>query len=118
MVNPEVVAQIAGTSQRVIYWPGRLGSTYMPATKGPSYHEVAADLRSKIRRGEYPAGSKLPTREQLCEMYGVSNQTVDTAKVVLRTEGLIADRTKAGTFVVDPLPPDTSSASPGVTRTD
>jgi GntR family transcriptional regulator len=76
----------------------------MPATKGPSYHEVAADLRSKIRRGEYPAGSRLPTREQLCDLYGVSNQTVDSAKILLRAEGLIVDRRKAGTIVADPLP--------------
>lgn len=69
------------------------------------FHEVAADLRSKIRRGVYPAGSKLPTREQLCELYGVSTQTIDSAKIVLRTEGLIVDRRRAGTFVVDPLPP-------------
>ena len=77
----------------------------MPAIKGPSYHEVAADLRFKIRQGQYPAGSRLPTREQLCELYGVSNQTVDSAKILLRAEGLIIDRRKAGTFVADPLPP-------------
>ncbi|UWZ37731.1 winged helix-turn-helix transcriptional regulator [Dactylosporangium roseum] len=62
-------------------------------------------MRSKIRGGEYPPGSRLPTNQQLAEMYGVARQTIDTAKVVLRTEGLITDRTRAGTFVADPLPP-------------
>lgn len=77
----------------------------MPAKKATSYHEVAADLRSKIYGGQYPPGSRLPTNQQLAEMYGVARQTIDTAKVVLRTAGLIIDRTKAGTFVADPLPP-------------
>lgn len=77
----------------------------MPATKGPSYHEVAEDLRTKIRRGDYPAGSKLPTKRDLSAEYSVSMQTIDSAKILLRTEGLIVDRRRAGTFVVDPLPP-------------
>lgn len=94
----------------MIYYPCRLGSTYMPAKKATSYHEVATDLRSKIRGGEYPPGSRLPTNRQLAELYGVARQTIDTAKVVLRAEGLIVDRTKAGTFVVDPLPPEHPSA--------
>ncbi len=77
----------------------------MPAKKGPSYHEVAADLRSKIRRGQYPAGSRLPTKRDLSAEYSVSMQTIDSAKILLRIEGLIVDRTRAGTYVADPLPP-------------
>lgn len=76
----------------------------MPSRKGPSYQEVAADLRERIRGGAYPPGFRLPTRDQLCGMYGVSKQTIDSAKILLRGEGLIVDRTRAGTFVADPLP--------------
>jgi len=77
----------------------------MPATKGPSFREVAIDLRSKIRGGEYPPGTKLPTRDELCALYGVSKMTVDSAKILLRSEGLIVDRRRGGTVVADPLPP-------------
>lgn len=72
---------------------------------GTTYVRIAADLREGIVQGRFPPGSRLPTKERLCAQYAVAGQTVDKAKLVLRTEGLIIDRTKAGTFVVDPLPP-------------
>lgn len=63
------------------------------------YEEVADDLASKIRSGEYPPGSKLPSRAQLCELYQVSESVIDKAMWILRREGLTETLPGVGVFV-------------------
>lgn len=65
----------------------------------PEYARIAADLRDRIASGEYAPGARLPTLPQLCDRYGVSETTVRNALGVLRGEGLIQSRARAGTVV-------------------
>lgn len=68
------------------------------------YEQVADDLRSKIRSGEYPPGAQLPSRTQLREIYDVSDSVLDKAMWILRREELTETLLGVGVFVVDPLP--------------
>jgi GntR family transcriptional regulator len=71
----------------------------------PEYLRIAADLRGRISRGEYGPGDQIPTLPELCTMYGgVSQTTIRNALALLRNEGLIETRARAGTRV-RPRPP-------------
>lgn len=65
----------------------------------PEYLRIAADLRERITSGEYAPGARLPTLPELCDQYGVSETTVRNALGLLRSEGLIESRARAGTIV-------------------
>lgn len=65
----------------------------------PEYLRIAAEVRMQISDSTYAPGDKLPTLPELCETYGVSETTIRNALAVLRTEGLIETRTRAGTIV-------------------
>jgi GntR family transcriptional regulator len=88
----------------------------------PEYLRIAAELRSAIADGTYPPGSKLPTIEALIASHGVSATTVRNALGVLRSEGLIESRARAGTVVlgrppVRRLAADRYRTRPGVRET-
>lgn len=63
------------------------------------YQYVSRDIRSKIERGEYTDGQRLPTESELQTMYNVSRITVIKALEPLRKEGLIQSFPGKGTFV-------------------
>jgi DNA-binding transcriptional MocR family regulator len=60
---------------------------------------VAADLRSRIIRGELAPGARLPSERVLSEQLGVSRVTVVRALTRLRADGLLVTRHGSGTFV-------------------
>lgn len=60
---------------------------------------IAADLRHRIETGEYRPGDRLPTYEELAAHYGTGHATIQAALRILRTEGLISVRKKAGITV-------------------
>jgi GntR family transcriptional regulator len=70
----------------------------------PEYLRIAADVRTQISTGAYGPGDKLPTLPELCAAFRVSETTVRNALAVLRSEGLIETRTRAGTIVRDRPP--------------
>ncbi|WNI16895.1 GntR family transcriptional regulator [Actinacidiphila sp. ITFR-21] len=70
----------------------------------PEYLRIAADIRTHITDATYRPGDKLPTLPVLCDTYGVSETTIRNALAVLRAEGLIETRTRAGTIVRDRPP--------------
>lgn len=78
------------------------------------YKEIAAQLRRQILDGVYPAGSLLPTEQQLCVIHEASRQTIRTALQCLADEGLILRRQGSGSRVLDlkelPLPPQRTIA--------
>jgi GntR family transcriptional regulator len=55
----------------------------------PKYREIAADLESKIRSGEFAAGERLPSDADLADMYGASRNTVRQAVSFLLTRGVV-----------------------------
>ena len=68
------------------------------------YHEIAADLRSRVEAGEFAAGGLLPSEAELAAAYDASRVTVRRALEALREEGLVDSRQGFGWFVaVDPV---------------
>ncbi|MFD3452871.1 GntR family transcriptional regulator [Streptomyces sp. NPDC058691] len=65
----------------------------------PGYLRIAADLRNRISSGEFGIGDRIPTLPALAEEYEVSETTVRNALALLRNEGLIETRARAGTRV-------------------
>lgn len=63
------------------------------------YERVANDIRSRIRTGELAAGTRLPPKTRLMEMYSVGGSAVDTAMLLLRTEGYVIGHPGKGRFV-------------------
>ena len=74
-------------------------------SKGISlYSLVESTLRQKILNGEFQPGDKLPTEEELSELFKVSRITVRTSLTHLEAEKLIERRRPLGTFVADVIP--------------
>ncbi|MFB9885471.1 amidohydrolase family protein [Balneatrix alpica] len=62
--------------------------------------ELALTLESRIRDGQLPVGSKLPSEHQLCQEYGISRNVVREAMARLKSNGLVESRQGAGVFVL------------------
>jgi GntR family transcriptional regulator len=73
------------------------------------YRQVAADLRTRIERGEWAVDTQIPTQQELSDQYGVSLGTVDKALGVLRDLGIVETIQGMGTFVRKP--PEVDHAS-------
>lgn len=69
------------------------------AVAQPEYLRIAADLRRRISSGEWGPGDQLPTLPALCEEYRVSETTIRNAIGLLRNEGAVESRARAGTRV-------------------
>ena len=69
------------------------------ANGAPLYQQLRRELFSRIRRGEFGAGARLPSENQLCEEYGVSVTTARRALLELVNEGVIRRRAGVGTMV-------------------
>ena len=65
----------------------------------PHYRQVADLIRTDITAGVYPAGSTLPSEDNLAERYRVSRRTVNRAETILRADGLISVSRGRGTTV-------------------
>ncbi|SIQ37186.1 DNA-binding transcriptional regulator, GntR family [Rhizobium sp. RU35A] len=65
----------------------------------PLYLQVAHHLEARIRSGEFPVGSLLPTENELAAALGVSRQTVRQAIATMRTGGRLSARKGVGTRV-------------------
>ncbi len=68
------------------------------------YLKVANILRSRIVKGEWRAGDRLPNIMALCDEFNVGRITVRQALKLLVDEGLIDSRRGRGTFVSASLP--------------
>ncbi len=68
----------------------------------PLYLQLRDQLREGIASGAYPAGSRLPTEQELSARYGLGRATVRSALDQLEREGLIEKRHGVGSFVLRP----------------
>ena len=68
----------------------------------PLYRQLMERLRGDIAAGIYPAHSRIPSEQALCETYGVSRVTVRKALSELTREGLLQPQQGKGTFVSGP----------------
>lgn len=67
----------------------------------PLFKQLADTLRSAIDNGEYPAGSRLPTENELCQRYSVSRVTVRKALDELSHGEYLVRKPGKGTFVAE-----------------
>jgi GntR family phosphonate transport system transcriptional regulator len=63
------------------------------------WRQIATTLRQRIGDGFYPAGSQLPTEDQLARGFGVNRHTVRHALEALSRDGLIRVEQGRGSFV-------------------
>jgi DNA-binding GntR family transcriptional regulator len=70
------------------------------STSSTKSSRIAGDLLDRIRDGTYPPGGQLPSRQELCEMYGVSAVTARTAVQHLVRGGYVVSRQGLGTTVI------------------
>lgn len=63
------------------------------------YRQIADQIRSLIRSGEFGPGARLPTERELARQLGVSRPSVREALIALEVEGLVEVRIGAGIFV-------------------
>ncbi len=78
----------------------------MPRSRGGSrasgaHGAVLKGIGLAIIAGEFPGGSVLPSKEVLMQRFGVSNTPLREALQSLASKGLIAARTRVGTWVRD-----------------
>jgi DNA-binding FadR family transcriptional regulator len=63
------------------------------------YEEIADDLEKRIAAGEFPPGTRLPSRRDLIEQYSVTEPVIDRAMQNLRAKGLTETLAGVGVFV-------------------
>ena len=77
---------------------GQLARTY-ERSRVPLYLQVASTLRRRIEEGQWQAGQKISTLEELESEFQVARVTVRQAIDLLQKEGLVQRRQGKGTFV-------------------
>jgi GntR family transcriptional regulator len=68
----------------------------------PLYRQLADVLLTRIRAGEYPAGSKIPSEPELSRDFRIGRPTVRQATDLLIRRRRLERRRGSGTFVVEP----------------
>lgn len=68
------------------------------------YRQIAADLRARIERGEWPVDGQMPTLPELEAQYGAAGGTIAKALDVLNDLGIAETVHGMGTFVRTPPP--------------
>lgn len=63
------------------------------------FEQLAVQLRERIASGEYAAGQKLPTINEIVSETGLSPMTIRRAVKILADEGLVRVVPGRGTFV-------------------
>jgi len=68
----------------------------------PLYKKIEAELYGKIKSGEYPLNSQIPTENELAQQLGVSRPTVRQALDSLTRHGYLTRTKGKGTYVTEP----------------
>lgn len=82
--------------------------------KAMSADEIVEDLADRIRRGQYPPDTKLPTYEQLSRLYSVSPATIGTVIKVLKAKKLVYGVAGKGVFVEESAAPAKTTRPPAL----
>jgi GntR family transcriptional regulator len=69
-----------------------------------TYRQIADDIEQRIRAGEYPVDSKLPSYAELATIYTVSLATTQRAVGLLHDRRLVVGIPGRGVFVAEPTP--------------
>lgn len=65
----------------------------------PLYHQLADTLLAKIRSGEYPPGSRIPSEHKLAAYYSIGRPTARQATDLLVRKRILIRKRGSGTFV-------------------
>ena len=65
------------------------------------YRQIADQIRTLVRSGEFPTGSRLPPERDLARQLGVSRPSVREALIALEVEGLVEVRIGSGIYVLN-----------------
>src|ERR671932_546411 len=76
-----------------------MGMEINPGAAEHPHRQIAAQLRARIRRGDWAPGERLPSIPAIAQQYGVAKQTVQRTIDALRVEGLLITKPGSGTFV-------------------
>jgi DNA-binding GntR family transcriptional regulator len=68
----------------------------------PGRQDIAATLRDRIRTGDYPIGSKMPSTREITGELGGSRATASAALHLLADEGYLSLKDKSTAVVVSP----------------
>lgn len=77
-----------------------MATTQLPQNK-PLSEQVSDLLENEIIKGTFTVGDKLPTENELAEMYRVSRTVIREATKILKQKGRLASFVGKGTFVID-----------------
>ena len=66
------------------------------------YRQIAEQIRTLIRSGEFPAGARLPPERDLARQLGVSRPSVREALIALEVEGWVEVRIGSGVYAMAP----------------
>jgi DNA-binding FadR family transcriptional regulator len=76
------------------------GKTFEPVARRQSLtDEIATVLRDRVLSGDFTAGDRLPSEQQLADSFQVSRPVIREAIARLKVEGLIDTRQGLGAFV-------------------
>ncbi|QHZ46195.1 MULTISPECIES: aminotransferase-like domain-containing protein [Bacillus] len=67
----------------------------------PLYQQIEQILKDKMSRGEWPAGTKIPSQRKLAGMFQVNRSTVTAALDELTAQGLLEGKRGGGTKVMN-----------------
>ena len=73
--------------------------TINPGAAEFPHRQIAAQLKERIRRGDWQPGERLPSIPAMAEMFGVAKQTVQRTVDQLRVEGILITKPGSGTYV-------------------
>ncbi len=76
-----------------------MGVTAVPVPL--NYREIAGDITDRIRSGEYPPGSQLPSYTKLADLYSVSVSTAQRSIGLLQDRGLVLGSQGRGLYVAE-----------------
>lgn len=71
-----------------------------PTAKLPPYRQVAAIVANRIRSGELPSGTRIPTESELISEFEIGRSTARRAVAWLREQGLIETVPTRGSYVL------------------
>lgn len=71
-----------------------------PLLQRYEYQQIADEVEADITSGRLPVGARLAGEHEMCELYGVSRNTVRHAVALLRDRGLVQTMPGKGSYVI------------------
>jgi GntR family transcriptional regulator len=68
----------------------------------PFHHQVRQFILHRVEAGDWPVGTRIPSEQELCALFGVSRATVGRALTDLVRQGVLDRQQGRGTFVASP----------------